>query len=86
METCQHEGCIEQAAEYELYDWKTDKTNKFLFCGEHASKFGFCCLCGHFTAGADDRWLYSHGVCEDCFDEIRQENGEYDDYEEYDLY
>lgn len=84
---CEHEGCNEQATEYELYAINEDgSSEKFWLCNEHAPQMGFCCMCGHFTAGADDHWLYSHGVCEDCFDQLRAENGEFDHEEDYDLY
>ena len=82
---CEHEGCGGEAQEYRITAFNDDGSDAiFWYCAEHAAADGgFCCYCSHFTAGADDRYLYSHGVCEDCMDGLRSEAGDYDTYEDY---
>jgi hypothetical protein len=77
---CEAENCQStETAEYHNQWAEGDDAIEWL-CDEHAIESGFCLGCHYFCAGMDS-YDFSpiKGYCAECVEEIRYENGEYDD-------
>lgn len=85
---CEHPGCDEFEYLTELSNpWcDDDPHNGMTFCTEHVP-WGFCKVCGCFSAGCDD---YDHspieGMCGPCVETLRDELGENIEYDEFDYF
>lgn len=78
---CEFDGCTSTETSAFIYHGfdEGDDVATWL-CWEHASKEGFCPMCGCFVlGGSDDYTLGEYGVCADCVDELKAETGECDD-------
>lgn len=81
---CQHEGCQEEAIPCYCDDdllAEPQRITEYLCC-DHASKLGYCPGCGRFWAGVDS--FDSHGWCDDCWAEIRADEADDEDWDEWD--
>ena len=69
---CEHDGCKERGEFYYIDGYIP--VPEFLFCPDHAAKFGFCLTCGAFIGGTEDVFLTGRtGQCFDCFQAERRE-------------
>lgn len=66
--------CGQRAASYTAPDG-----TELLLCDDHAILAGFCPGCHLVMAGADDDHLARHGLCYECWQELRAETGELDE-------
>ena len=79
---CQHPGCQNSAIQCTIppvYDknhpeWENESYE--YYCHTHAAEHGYCCCCGTFIAG----WIENDDVCENCRDEIDNNEREEDEY------
>lgn len=83
---CQEKGCNRAGnVKCQLPGSFNDLTKKFepdtyeYFCWEHAGKNGYCHCCGTFIAG----WIDDGTLCDNCRDEIKANDTDYDDDEQY---
>ena len=78
---CEYNRCNSEAEEYILEDWDEVKNQilpvSFWYCPEHAKNGGFCLWCGGFWGGVEFFEVSESGVCENCYDEVKAEFGEY---------
>lgn len=87
---CEREGCFKdglvvcRVPEYEsVYHRDPDMKEAIMIehlCPDHAYDAGYCTLCGEFWGGIEsfDFENPSH-LCEHCIQQVRDEQGDYDD-------
>lgn len=81
---CQHPGCKAPGMECTIsWDGET-----FYYCPDHAGQYGFCYLCGDFWGGIESFEFIHPDICDNCWDQIREDDYEYyrDDYDDYGYY
>lgn len=55
------------------------------YCVEHAHGAGYCWACGGFFAGIGSFEVSRDGLCDECYDETRDDFDEdFDDWEDFD--
>lgn len=80
--TCEEEGCTNEGDP--CYMNFCDTQANGYYCDDHAHDNGFCPMCNYFYAGIESFDFSPNGLCEQCQDQLADELGEYDDYDEYD--
>jgi len=90
---CENEGCSHKGFACRLDGDYDEQTKTFgedqieYLCCEHAKEQGYCMGCGEFIAGTGMEF-HNNGYCDNCYDEIRSDTmdeDEYDDYDEMDI-
>jgi len=81
MATCSN--CKQESETIESYQFPDD-TDAGNLCTTCAAQNGFCIICGSFCAGTED-YDFSPitGICGQCVEELRYENGEFDEPDDY---
>jgi hypothetical protein len=79
---CEEPGCTEQGSQCHLLDYG-DHSGPAVdvyeyYCPEHATKNGYCWLCGEFWAGNEEFDLEPSHLCPNCKSEVDSESGEVD--------
>jgi hypothetical protein len=79
---CQHDGCDRPG--FECRNLAVDEAEfpPEYYCDEHAVEHGFCCACGSFNAGHDGFDIIHRGYCDNCWDEVINDQFDDDDFED----
>jgi hypothetical protein len=84
---CEEKGCDKEAMLCHVLVTDPDDFNSFsmnvynYYCTEHATKNGYCWMCGEFWAGNSEFDFNSSHLCPNCKDEVDAETVKVD--EEY---
>jgi hypothetical protein len=72
---CQEPGCKQKGEPCFYPNGETE-----FCCWDHKAKHGFCKYCGQFWGGIESFHFHGMpGVCDECEEEIKYQNGEFDD-------
>ena len=82
------DDCWKEAIEhFTLEPWDEDTPYHYHYCFKHALKSGFCVGCGGFFAGVESFDFSEHeGWCDDCYDDLKWDMGEGEEYGDMDYY
>lgn len=81
---CEDEGCSHYAAVKCDLDYQDEKTNEWKtqtewLCCDHAEEQGYCIGCGTFIAGTGMEFT-NNGWCDNCYDQIKENDFDDDDF------
>lgn len=80
--SCTECGTREALVECFLDPRVTGKPDEYL-CHDHVTQACYCWACGVFSAGVGGWEMRSSGLCDDCADELREDDYEDDGYPYY---
>ena len=80
---CQHEGCEHEGEECTIKDDKGEDVVDGHYCSEHSALHGFCPCCGAYWGGICS--FEERGICDYCFDDLQEEDDEWDDFAHADI-
>lgn len=78
---CEIEGCTLPGYEFSY----TDGEKPSYYCGGHAHEQGFCVGCGGFFGGVESSDCSRSGLCDQCEDELGDEDDDDDWLDDIDL-
>ena len=78
---CQEPECRFAGIPCEIGDLSEFEQPTEFFCGDHASKHGYCGCCGSFWGGIDS--FEATGLCDHCRDQLREDESDWGDEFDY---